>query len=49
MTPYGFVAYDQIDSGLNESPPYLASMVGIDRMENWAGLGVEAKRTRKDR
>jgi phytoene dehydrogenase-like protein len=49
MTPYGFVAYDQIDSGLNESPPYLASMVGIDRLENWAGLSVETKRTRKDR
>lgn len=49
MTPYGFVAYDQIDSGLNESPPYLASMVGIDRLENWSGLSVEAKQTRKDR
>jgi all-trans-retinol 13,14-reductase len=47
ITPYGFVAYDQIDSGLNETGPYLASLVGLDRMENWAGLSLEKKRTRK--
>jgi all-trans-retinol 13,14-reductase len=49
ITPYGFVAYDQIDSGLNETEPYLASLVGLDRMENWAGLALEKKRTRKER
>jgi all-trans-retinol 13,14-reductase len=48
ITPYGFVAYDQIDSGLNETGPYLASLVGLDRMENWAGLAPEKKRTRKE-
>jgi len=47
--PYGFVAYDQIDSGLNESGPYLASLVGVDRIENWTGLTPEAKRARKQR
>jgi all-trans-retinol 13,14-reductase len=49
MAPYGFVAYDQIDSGLNEGGPYLASIVGIDRLENWVGLSAEAKHTRKER
>jgi all-trans-retinol 13,14-reductase len=49
ITPYGFVAYDQIDSGLNQNGPFLASLVGLDRIENWASLTTEAKRTRKDR
>lgn len=49
MPSYGFVAYDQIESGLNENGPYLASLVGIDRIENWAGLDREAKRARKER
>jgi all-trans-retinol 13,14-reductase len=49
MVPYGFVAYDQIDSGLNESAPYLASLVGIDRTQNWTSLTAEAKRARKER
>lgn len=48
MAPYVFVAYDQIDSGLNENAPYLASLAGLDRIENWAGLAPEAKRTRKE-
>ena len=46
---YGFVAYDQIESGLNENGPYLASLVGIDRIENWTGLDREQKRARKER
>jgi len=49
ITPYGFVAYDQIDSGLNASGPYLAALVGLDRVQNWAGLTSEAKRERKER
>ena len=44
-----FVAYDQIESGLNDNGPFLASLVGLDRIENWAGLAPEAKRTRKER
>src|SRR5712692_5702939 len=44
ITPYGFVAYDQIDSGLNADGPYLAALVGLDRVQNWAGLTSEAKR-----
>lgn len=49
MPPYMFVAYDQIGSGLNEGGPYLSTLCGIDRMENWAGLDREAKRARKER
>ncbi|HVQ66991.1 MAG TPA: NAD(P)/FAD-dependent oxidoreductase [Bradyrhizobium sp.] len=49
ITPYGFVAYDQIDSGLNPDGPYLAAAVGLDRVQNWAGLTPEAKRARKER
>jgi all-trans-retinol 13,14-reductase len=49
ITPYGFVAYDQIESGLNENGPFLASLVGVDRIENWANLAPEAKRMRKER
>jgi phytoene dehydrogenase-like protein len=49
LTPYGFVAYDQIDSGLNQEAPYLGALVGADRVENWAGLDDAAKRKRKER
>ncbi len=49
ITPYGFVAYDQIDSGLNANGPYLAALVGLDRVQNWAGLTSEAKHARKER
>jgi phytoene dehydrogenase-like protein len=49
LAPYNFVAYDQIDSGLNEQGPYLGALVGVDRLTNWAGLSVEAKRSRKER
>jgi all-trans-retinol 13,14-reductase len=36
-------------NGLNESKPYLGSLCGIDRYDNWAGLGVDEKRMRKQR
>jgi len=49
LTPYSFVAYDQIDSGLNEQPPHLATLAGVDRLANWTGLSAEAKRSRKAR
>jgi phytoene dehydrogenase-like protein len=49
MPPYGFVAYDQIDSGLNQNGPHLVSMVGVDRLENWAKIDGDAKRMRKER
>jgi all-trans-retinol 13,14-reductase len=48
MVPYGFVAYDRIDSGLNQNGPYLVSIVGVDRLENWAGSDADSKRMRKE-
>jgi len=49
ITPYSLVAYDQIDSGLNTDGPYLAALVGLDRVQNWAGLTAEAKHARRER
>jgi all-trans-retinol 13,14-reductase len=49
IAPYSFVAYDQIESGLNADGPYLAALAGPDRVQNWAGLSTEAKRARKER
>jgi phytoene dehydrogenase-like protein len=49
LPPYGFVAYDQIASGLNTEGPYLCAVVGLDRIENWIGLGSNDKRARKER
>jgi phytoene dehydrogenase-like protein len=49
LPSYALVAYDQIDSGLNQNGPYLASLVGIDRLANWTGLDAQAKRSRKER
>jgi all-trans-retinol 13,14-reductase len=49
IPPYGFVAYDQIDSGLSQNGPFLASVVGLDQIGNWVDLAAEAKRTRKER
>jgi len=49
MPPYIFVGYDQIASGLNQNGPFLASLVGVDRIGNWSGLTSDAKRARKER
>ena len=49
IAPYSFVAYDQIDSGLNTGSPHLAAAIGVDRIENWAGLDIAATRDRKER
>ena len=48
VPPYGFAAYDQIDSGLNQNGPYLISLVGADRLENWAGLDTAARGARAE-
>ena len=49
MPPYVFVDYHQIDSGLNETAPFLVSFCGTDRIENWSSLGNDAKTDRKNR
>jgi len=49
LPPYVFVDYTRIDSGLNEAPPFLGSLCGVDRLENWSELGPDEKRARKER
>jgi phytoene dehydrogenase-like protein len=45
---YVFVDFHQIDSGLNEGPPYLVSFCGGDCLDNWTSLDPAARRARKD-
>jgi all-trans-retinol 13,14-reductase len=47
LPPYVFVDYNRIDSGLNQAGPYLGSLCGTDRIENWRELSAEAKQARK--
>jgi len=49
LPAYVFVDYHQIDSGLNQTGPYLGSLCGIDRLENWAGLDAKQRSERKER
>ena len=49
MPPYVFVDYNQIQSGLNQTPPFLGSFCGTDRIENWAGLTRDAVLARRGR
>jgi phytoene dehydrogenase-like protein len=49
MPPYSFVTYDQIDSGLNRTGPYLLSIVGVDRLTNWANIDHDSARKRRER
>jgi phytoene dehydrogenase-like protein len=41
MPPIAVVDYSAIDSGLG-GPPYPVSVVGVDRLANWSGLGKDA-------
>jgi phytoene dehydrogenase-like protein len=41
--------YGAIDSGLSEGGPTLVSVVGADRLSNWAGLTPEAEKDRRQR
>lgn len=49
LPPYAFVDYAQIDSGLNEAGPYLVSLCGVDRLDNWTALSAQEKSERKER
>jgi phytoene dehydrogenase-like protein len=35
---YIFVDYNSVDTGLSDGPPYLGTLVGVDRTDNWRGL-----------
>ena len=41
------VDYSAIDSGLTTEAPYLASVTGVDRIENWTGLSKEQYKLRR--
>lgn len=49
LPPYSFVDYSRIDSGLNQGGPFLGTMCGLDRWDNWTGLGAATVRDRKER
>jgi len=42
------VDYSRVDTGLNAQPPFLLSVVGLDRLSNWQALSKEAYRQRRD-
>jgi phytoene dehydrogenase-like protein len=46
---FGIANYGAIDSGLSQSGPTLVSVVGTDRLSNWAGLSSEAEKDRRAR
>jgi phytoene dehydrogenase-like protein len=48
LPPYVFVDYTRVDSGLNKTAPFLGTLCGVDRIDNWTGLGPEEKRARKE-
>jgi len=46
---YGIANYSAIDSGLAEGGPALVTAVGLDRLDNWAGLTREQEKARRER
>lgn len=42
------VDYSHVDSGLNTRPPFLLSVVGLDRLSNWQPLSAEAYGRKRD-
>jgi all-trans-retinol 13,14-reductase len=49
LPAFGIANYGAIDSGLSQSGPTLVSVVGTDRLGNWAGLSPEAEKERRSR
>jgi all-trans-retinol 13,14-reductase len=43
-----FVDYSAVDSGLTADPPYLGTIVGLDRIDNWDGLDAAAAEDRRE-
>jgi phytoene dehydrogenase-like protein len=46
---YGIANYGAINSGLSEGGPMLVTVVGLDRLDNWAGLTREQEKDRRAR
>jgi phytoene dehydrogenase-like protein len=49
LPAFGVTNYGAIDAGLSQSGPTLVSVVGTDRLSNWAGLSPEAEKDRRAR
>ena len=48
MPLLGVVDYSRIDTGLNVQPPFLMSVVGFDRLDNWVHLSKEDYHRKRD-
>jgi len=49
LPSYGIANYGAIDSGLAGGGPTLVSVVGLDRLSNWAGLTPQQEKDRRER
>jgi phytoene dehydrogenase-like protein len=49
LPSYGIANYGAIDSGLTIAGPILVSIVGLDRLSNWAGLAPQEEKDRRER
>ncbi|MDR3463597.1 MAG: NAD(P)-binding protein [Beijerinckiaceae bacterium] len=49
LPAYGIANYSAIDSGLDDGGPALISVVGLDRLSNWAGLTPRDDKERRER
>jgi len=48
LPQFVLVDYGVVDTALNPSPPYLCTLTGIDRLENWSSLSPEDYRARRE-
>ncbi len=48
LPKFVLVDYSAVDAGLNASPPYLCSLTGLDRLENWVSSSPEEYRARRE-
>ena len=46
---YIFVDYSSVDTGLSQGPPYLGTLTGVDRTDNWDGLSSREYDERRER
>ena len=47
LPPITIANYGAIDSAIAPTPPTLVTVVGVDRLSNWAGLAPEAEKERR--
>jgi all-trans-retinol 13,14-reductase len=47
VPPFAVVDYGRLPDSARHGPPYLMSLCGVDRLENWSDLGPDAATARK--